>query len=99
MGTAKWIRHASEESPSFVGTRHGLNTKPDEHAAITADTVLTEGETFVDGRGQAMVGPLDWKVLPTRYGPPVLTMELHHLVGLVERSKADGWDDELVLEA
>lgn len=74
---------------SLIGVEHGLNVKPDVHAETTERTLLCEGPIW-NRDGVPWCGPLKWRVLPSRWGPPDWRMPLASLAGRV----AD-WNAEL----
>lgn len=62
----EYWRPGTVESPAKVWTSHGLSTKPDGVALAAEDVLIFTGPLNEDGT----VGPLDWKTLPSRFGPP-----------------------------
>lgn len=88
----EYWRPGSTGSPAKVWTAHGLNTAEDSTTEVEANVLVFTGPVNEDGT----VGPLEWKVLPSRFGPP--TWEFTDLDQLESNTKA--WaipDDRMVL--
>ncbi len=62
----EYWRPGSPETPAKVWTRHGLNTAEDSTEEVPEDVLIFTGPVNEDGT----VGPLEWRTLPSRYGPP-----------------------------
>ena len=69
---------------------------PAKHTFVTERTLLFTGERWTRDDGVEMVGPLDWKVLPQRGGPPDWVMPLADLRTAAVNWEDDGFDDELL---